>query len=113
MEWLKSQVKESDVVLSDYPTGTTLSQLVTARVVLGHWALTPHLDSLAKDIDRFLRGEMEQPEAEALLQRLGVNYVFVTARRDHKAPAYFEALAGLRNVFENDTVAIFARDPER
>lgn len=112
VEWLKVQVKEADVVLSDYPSGTTLSQLVTARVVLGHWALTPHLDSLAKEVDRFLRGEMDQPEAEQLLQRLGANYVFVTARRDHKAPAYFEMLPGLRKVFVNDTVAIFARDTE-
>ncbi len=110
VEWLKSQVKEADVVLSDYPTGTTLSQLVTARVVLGHWALTPHLDSLAKEVDRFLRGEMEQPEADSLLQRLGVNYVFVTARRDHKDSAYFEALPGLQEVFKNDSVAVFARE---
>lgn len=109
VEWLKSQVKETDVVLTDYPTGTTLSQLVTARVVLGHWALTPHLDSLATEVDRFLRGELNQPEAESFLQRLGVNYVFVTARRDHKDPSYFQALPGLREVFKNDTVAIFAR----
>ncbi|HRI88444.1 MAG TPA: hypothetical protein PLJ47_06155 [Candidatus Hydrogenedentes bacterium] len=77
VDWLNRNIDEHDVVLARYSYGTRISQYLNARVAVGHWALSPHVDDLNPRIDAFLSGELSEGDAKALLQEIKPRYIYV------------------------------------
>ncbi|MCC6487302.1 MAG: hypothetical protein IT364_07360 [Candidatus Hydrogenedentes bacterium] len=107
IDWLKDHVREQDVILSNYAMGTKLGQLLPARVVLGHWALTPHVDALGKRIDQLIDGRLEPGEAAALLAELRARYLYVPNPRRWARAYPPGAIPGIRLVYDNPSIAIY------
>jgi len=107
--WLQPRVHETDVIVSNYPIGTKIAQLLTATVLLGHWAFTPQIEELSHRADRFLAGEMEPNEAESFLDEVRARYVYVSPRNERAGPEYFQRLPGLAMAHENESVMVFVR----
>ena len=112
IDWLKAHVREHDVIVSNYPMGTKLGQLVSARVVLGHWALTPHVDALAKQVDALLDGSASPVEAASLLRELRTHYVYVSLPKRWARAYPPGAIPGVRLVYENPAAAIYEAGPQ-
>ncbi len=110
MQWLTEHVQDSDLIVSDYPTGTKLARLVRARVLLGHWALTPHRLELSDVVDRLLAGKMGQDEAAAFLAEVHADYLYVSPMKGRAERAYFEAIPGVKWVYGDGKVTVYQVD---
>lgn len=75
--WLEAQADENDVVLSTLGTGNRMARFVSARMVLGHWSVTPNVKELTERVERFYRGELTPAEAGAFLDELHVRWIYV------------------------------------
>ncbi|MCC6695610.1 MAG: hypothetical protein IT365_08265 [Candidatus Hydrogenedentes bacterium] len=110
IDWLNERIHESDLIVSDYPTGTKLARFVGARVLLGHWALTPHRQELSATVDGLLAGDMGFEEAAAFLEDVDATYLYVSRVEGTAPEAYFASIPGLHAEFEIGTVAIYRVD---
>jgi len=107
IRWLGSRVRETDVIVADYPIGTKLGQFLDGRVLIGHWALTPHIEEMSARADRFLAGQMDREEATSFLEGVRARYIYVSPRNERAGPEYFQRLPGLNLEFENAGVMVF------
>lgn len=107
IDWLNERIDENDLIVSDYPTGTKLARFVEARVLLGHWALTPHRQELSATVDGMLAGDMGPEEAAAFLEDVRATYLYVSPLRARASQDYFASIPGLHAEFENGSVAIY------
>ncbi|NUM55998.1 MAG: hypothetical protein HUU46_20345 [Candidatus Hydrogenedentes bacterium] len=105
--WLNGHIRESDIVLARYPYSSRMSQYLNARVSVGHWALSPHVNDLRPRIDRFLDGSAAPEEARLLLDEIRPRYVYLNRENSAPPPQYFQSNPDLKPVFENGGVAIF------
>jgi len=111
MTWLADHAKPSDVILADYTTGGTISQRVTARVVLGHWALTPHADELRERIRRLQTGKMPVDEAREFAAQTRARYVYVSPVTEELKRGYFDTIPGWILEYEKGRAAIYRAGP--
>lgn len=107
MAWLSDHVGPTDVILADYVRGGIISQRVTARVVLGHWALTPHANALRGRIQRLMSGAMSSDEAREFAAQTRARYVYISPVTEELRRRYFDAIPGWTKEFENGQVAIY------
>jgi hypothetical protein len=80
-EWLRTRAKDSDVILANYGDGNRLARYVSAHVVLGHYAVTPHAAEIEASVRRLLNGELERARAAQLLASWRVRWIYTSPRR--------------------------------
>ncbi|MCC6152517.1 MAG: hypothetical protein IT367_02095 [Candidatus Hydrogenedentes bacterium] len=111
MSWLKGHVKPDDLVLSSEAFGSRISYLMSVRVALGHWALTPDVKTLDKRFARFVEGDMPRGKAEEFIDEIRPKFIYVGNALDAEDPAYFRKIARATLVFSNGDVAIYEITP--
>jgi hypothetical protein len=107
--WLNQHIRESDIVLAKYPFSSRMSQYLNARVSVGHWALSPHVNDLRPRIDKYIDGNASPEESKSLLEQIRPRYVFVTREHGGPPPEFFQHAPDLKQVYENDGVTIYER----
>lgn len=111
MEWLKEHARDTDLILSNDVMGGRLSFTVGARVALGHWALTPHVQSLKKRFSRLASGELPNRKAKNFIAEIAPRYLYISSTARYKRSRAFWRNAGLQLVYTNEDVAIYERRP--
>jgi len=109
-DWLGSKARETDVILSDGPNGNRLGRYVSARVVLGHYAVTPDARRQEAEIGRFFTGSIPPGEAEGYLARLGVRWIYQPLR-DRVPGMRLGAIPGCDKRYQAGGIAIYAFRP--
>ncbi|MBN2370311.1 MAG: hypothetical protein JXO72_07480 [Vicinamibacteria bacterium] len=108
-EWLNDAAREDDVILADELNGNRLGRFVSARVVLGHYSVTPWSDARRAEIGRLLFGELSAADAHAYLKTMGVRWLFFHPRRH---PGFHPGrIPGCRIRYRARGVAIYSFDP--
>jgi hypothetical protein len=108
-EWLNRVAHEDNVVLAAEQDGNRLGRFVSARVVLGHYSVTPHSDLRRAEIERLLSGAMSANEAHAYLKTMGVRWLYLHPRRH---PNFRPGcIPGCRLRYRARGVAIYTFDP--
>jgi hypothetical protein len=81
----------------------------SARVVLGHWSVTPHGAELDDRVDRFCRGEMTPTESKEFLEQQGVTWIFWGIGERHQG-SEMKAIPGFdKRVINRDVVLYRSR----
>jgi len=108
LRWLGRHADSDDVVLSSLTIGQFVPTFSDARAYLAHWAQTVDFYARRAAVQRFFSGEAGPTERAHILITDSVDYVFVgPAEREISGfdPAVVE---GMRVVFENEEVRIYA-----
>ncbi|MDZ4860098.1 MAG: hypothetical protein SGI88_14060 [Candidatus Hydrogenedentes bacterium] len=106
VDWANRNIKESGVVLARYAVGTQISQFLNARVAVGHWALSPHVETLNPRINHLLSGELAPEDAHILIDEIQPRFLYVDLPESRADTAYLAAL-GFRSVYENSGVRMY------
>ncbi len=107
IEWLKSRAGRDDVVLSTEKMGNRIAFYMPVRVALGHWALTPNINSLKKKFGRFASGGLTRSKAQKFLDEVKPRYIFISDLAEAPERGYFLRLRNVRLAFSNRDVAIY------
>lgn len=106
--WLADQAAESNIILARFAPSGFLSQYVTARFVVGHWALTPNANAWRDRADQLIAGEMPPAAARDFLAEVRADYVYFTGDMTREKRARWDgAIVGLPPVYENGRVTIY------
>ncbi|QDU45297.1 hypothetical protein Mal52_37900 [Symmachiella dynata] len=116
-DWLNTHSQESDVVLSTLYTGNRMAKQVSARMVLGHWSVTPHVREMTRTAVDFYAGEMSPTSAKAFLDELDAEWIYVGRDEEQFGTIALEEIPGVTLSYANDEVRIYsysgaAHDPE-
>ncbi|MBN2302893.1 MAG: hypothetical protein JXQ72_00360, partial [Anaerolineae bacterium] len=77
LDRLDAEAGLDDVILAAFDNGNRFPARVGIRSVLGHWSLTAFADDRQDDVERFFDAATPESERIALLDRLGVDFVYV------------------------------------
>lgn len=108
--FLNGRAYQSDVVLAKYPYSSQISQYLNARVAIGHWALSPHVNDLRPRIDKYIDGSASPEEARSLLNEVRPRYIYVTTENGEPPPAFFAKDKTLTNIYDDNGVTIYRND---
>ncbi len=111
-DWLSRHSNESDVVLSSLTTGNRMAKRVSARMVLGHWSVTPRVHDMSAAVERFYDQHMKPDETKAFLDSLGVDWVYVGPNERPPGSAAMPEIPGLSLKYANDAVQIYEYTPD-
>jgi hypothetical protein len=107
--WLSEHVGREDVILSTLPAGNRMARHVSARFVLGHINITPHVKELSPLIEQFYRGELSDGDARALLDEMGVRWIYFGPHERGQGERDLLTLPGMIERFANDKVRVYER----
>ena len=107
VEWLRANTDPSEVVLSAYETGNYIAAHAGNRVVIGHWAETLEFDQKEQEVDRFFSSPSDGNTQSQILDRYGVEYVFVGDREKQLGQRDSILTGNLQIVYENETVKVY------
>jgi hypothetical protein len=79
--WLRTQAGPEDVILADYIEGNRLGRFVSARVVLGHYSVTPEAAAVDAGVKRLLSGQLGGEDARRLLDAWRVRWVYYSLKK--------------------------------
>jgi hypothetical protein len=104
--WLAAHAEPTDVILSRRPAGNRLGRLVSARVALGHYSVTPDAARLEERVERFFAGAMAPAEAVAFVRELGVRWIYrsLTESPDLRA----KELPGITRAYHAAGIVIYS-----
>ena len=103
--WLRGHAREKDVILADYLDGNRLGRFVSARVVLGHYSVTPNAAALDARIRELLAGTVSAEEARAQLASWNVRWVYASPR-EHP-DAVFPRVPGCDRAWSVRSVTVY------
>lgn len=103
--WLKNNVKENEIILSSYETGTFIPRYSGKKVFLGHWAQTIFAEQKSHLVSNFYSQKLTSEKIKKFLKNNNIKYIFYSD---------FEKRFGLINlenigkkVFKNSEVKIY------
>lgn len=106
-QWLNLHAIPQDVVLSSLPTGNRVARYASARFVLGHINITPHVKELSLQVKRFYNCELTPAQAESFLRKLRVKWVIYGSEERRMGALCQPERLGLISRFSNDSIIVY------
>lgn len=106
--WLNENAMKSDVVLSRLASGNRMAKYVSARFVLGHRYVTPHVEEISERVEKFYDGSMTVDEDCSMMNDMGIRWIFVSRADPLASDVQFRELRGVAERFANSGVRIFS-----
>lgn len=76
IDYLKTHGEDGESVLASYRVSNLIPAHTSKRVWAGHGAFTPQFQDRLVEIERFFKGDMEEPEVKSFLEKTKANWVF-------------------------------------
>jgi hypothetical protein len=125
--WLDEHAQKSDVVLStsgsvlateripaSLASGNRLAKYVSARFVVGHLSVTPHVQELSARAEELFSGRMTLKQAIAFLDEMGVRWILVGGPARYPSQIDPATIPGVSEAHRNGDVRIYSyRSPEK
>jgi hypothetical protein len=109
--WLGEHAERSHVILSTLDDGNRMAKYISARFVLGHGAVTPHVDELSRRVERFYSGTMSPREVIVLLDELHVRWIYLDPAKSSGVTPHLPDIPGIKLQYANNSVSVFSYIP--
>lgn len=105
--WLRQNVPDTAVVLSEYESGNYIAGQAGQRVVLGHWAETANYQTKETAVSQFFNQATSETWRTDFLRQYGVNYIWYGPREQALGSFDPGTLPASELVYQNDTIKIY------
>jgi len=113
LTWLRTHTRPEETVLASDHLGLFTPVLAGNRVVVGHWAETPHFDQRQQEVARFFARSASPAYRATLLTRFQVRYVLVGREEGPDGKFVAEHSSFLRPVFAASRAVVYVVDQGR
>jgi len=105
--WLDGHVADAEVALALPAEGGRIAKYTRARVVIGHYGVTPNYARTLAVVEGFYGGQHSDWERGRILDELGARYVYVGPGQGRESDSFLQNTDGITPAFKNDTVVVY------
>ena len=110
-QWMRKNIKEGSLVVASHYTSPRIAKYTGARVVLGHYSVTPRYKENRELLDNFFTTWQFDSSRLPVLQKLNADYLYIGPKERYFGAVYADSTHYLKRVYNNPSVAVYKFQP--